>query len=102
MIRWIALFVGIPLAELMLLIEIGQRIGTLYTIAIIVVTGILGATLARQQGLSVLRQLQEEVARKFGYRLVGHRLELYGTRIESGEAAAAAAGGERRRVKGSH
>lgn len=62
MIRWIGIFVGIPLIELVLLIEIGQRIGTLPTIAIIVVTGILGATLARQQGLSVLGQLQSEMA----------------------------------------
>ncbi len=62
MLRWIALFVSIPLVELVLLIEIGQRIGTIYTIALIVITGILGATLARQQGLSVIRQLQDEMA----------------------------------------
>jgi UPF0716 protein FxsA len=61
-IRWIGIFVGIPLIELVLLIEIGQRIGTLPTVAIIVVTGILGATLARRQGLSVLGQLQSEIA----------------------------------------
>ena len=35
-----------------------------------------------------IEKLQEEVARSFGYRLVGHRLELYGTRIEqTGDAA---------------
>ena len=27
-----------------------------------------------------IEKLQEEVAREFGYRLVGHRLELYGTK----------------------
>ena len=37
MLRWIALFVSIPLVELVLLIEIGQRIGTVYTIALIVI-----------------------------------------------------------------
>jgi UPF0716 protein FxsA len=62
MIRWVGLFVGIPLIELVLLIEIGQRIGTTYTIGIIIVTGVLGATLARQQGLSVIGQLQRETA----------------------------------------
>ena len=62
MARLLALFVGVPLVELLLLIEIGQRIGTLPTIALIVVTGILGATLARQQGFRVLRQIQDEVA----------------------------------------
>jgi UPF0716 protein FxsA len=50
MIRWLGLFVGIPLIELVLLIEVGQRIGTIYTIGIIVVPGALGATLARQEG----------------------------------------------------
>ncbi len=29
-----------------------------------------------------IEQLQEEIARRLGYRLVGHRLELYGERVE--------------------
>jgi Fur family ferric uptake transcriptional regulator len=32
-----------------------------------------------------IERLQEEVAAKFGYRLVGHKLELYGTPIEQGK-----------------
>ncbi len=30
-----------------------------------------------------IEQLQREVAARLGYKLVGHRLELYGTRIEA-------------------
>lgn len=56
------LFIVVPLVELFLLIEIGQRIGTLATIALIVGTGALGAALARQQGLSTLARLRAALA----------------------------------------
>jgi UPF0716 protein FxsA len=56
--RLLLLFIAVPAAELALLIEIGGRIGTPATLALIVVTGILGASLARQQGLAVLGELQ--------------------------------------------
>ena len=32
-----------------------------------------------------IERLQEEIARKLGYRLVDHRLELYGVRIDKSE-----------------
>ncbi len=57
-----ALFVVVPAVELALLIEIGRRIGTLETILLIFATGALGAALARQQGLRVLRQVQIDSA----------------------------------------
>lgn len=60
--RLLVLFILIPLVELFLLIEIGRQIGTLSTLAIIVCTGVLGAFLARRQGLSVLFQIQNELA----------------------------------------
>jgi UPF0716 protein FxsA len=56
------LFVVVPAIELVLLIELGGRIGLLPTIAIIFLTGVVGATLARWQGLSVLRQMQTQMA----------------------------------------
>ncbi|MHA7837712.1 MAG: FxsA family protein [bacterium] len=55
------LFVVVPALELVLLIELGSRIGTLATFALIVITGVVGATLARRQGLGVLRRLQQDV-----------------------------------------
>lgn len=36
-----------------------------------------------------IEALQEEIARKLGFRLIGHRLELYGVRLADGEAEAA-------------
>ncbi len=59
--RLVLLFVGIPAIELMLLIEIGSRFGTLHTLALIGVTGVVGAALARHQGLRVLGEVQAEV-----------------------------------------
>ena len=61
--RLLLLFVVLPAVELALLIEIGQRIGTLETIGLIVVTGVAGAALARNQGLRVLASVQAQLAR---------------------------------------
>ncbi len=62
MARLLALFVLLPALELALLIEIGSRIGTLATLGLIVLTGALGAALARQQGLGVLKRMRQESA----------------------------------------
>ena len=60
--RLLLLFIAVPAVELALLIELGRWIGTPGTLAIIVLTGAAGASLARRQGLRVLRELQEESA----------------------------------------
>lgn len=62
MARLLLLFVLVPLAEMVLLIEIGKRIGILATLGLIFLTGVIGASLARYQGLAVLRQVREETA----------------------------------------
>ena len=56
------LFVGVPAIELWLLIEIGGRIGGAETILLILVTGVVGASLARAQGLAVLERIRAETA----------------------------------------
>jgi len=61
-VRWLLLFVGLPALELALLIEIGSRIGTAATLGLIVLTGVVGAALARRQGLRVLSEVQSETA----------------------------------------
>ena len=61
MFRLLLLFIALPAAELALLIEIGTRVGTAATLGLIVVTGIVGASLARQQGLRVIGTLQQEL-----------------------------------------
>ncbi len=57
-LRLALLFTIVPLVELYLLIEVGRIIGVQATIVIVVLTGLLGAWLARVQGLRVLRQVQ--------------------------------------------
>ena len=52
------LFIVVPIVELIVLIQLGGLIGLWPTIGLIVATGAAGASLARWQGLSVLRQIQ--------------------------------------------
>ncbi len=60
-LRLLLLFTTVPLIELALLIEIGRRMGLAVTIALVVVTGVLGAWLAKSQGLAALERLQREL-----------------------------------------
>jgi len=60
--RLLLLFVLLPAVELMLLIQLGKMIGTIRTVGLIVFTGIVGAQLARSQGLGVIRALQRETS----------------------------------------
>jgi UPF0716 protein FxsA len=59
--RLLFLFIFIPIIELYLLMLLGSRIGPMPTIGLIVLTGFLGASLARSQGLSTLRKIQKEM-----------------------------------------
>lgn len=62
MARLLLLFVAVPLIELALLIRIGQWIGLPATVALVVLTGVLGAALARRQGLAVIERVRGELA----------------------------------------
>lgn len=55
------LFILVPAVELALLIDIGGRIGALNTLALIVGTGILGASIARHQGLQVIARVRSDL-----------------------------------------
>ena len=61
--KLLLLFTVVPVVELYLLITIGQRLGAEPTIGLVLVTGLLGATLARREGARVLRNWQEAMAR---------------------------------------
>ena len=56
--RLFLLFLTVPLIEIALFIQIGGAIGLWLTLAIVVLTAILGTYLVRSQGLAVLSQLQ--------------------------------------------
>jgi UPF0716 protein FxsA len=57
----IILFTVVPAVELYLLIEIGSYIGAGNTILIIILTGIIGAYLARLEGFYILRKIQNNL-----------------------------------------
>ncbi|GAB4354111.1 MAG: membrane protein FxsA [Gammaproteobacteria bacterium] len=57
------LFLVVPIAEIYLLIQVGQRIGALPTVGLVVATAVLGAALLRQQGLSTLMQARRMMDR---------------------------------------
>lgn len=54
------LFIGVPIAEITLLIRVGAAIGPLNTIGFVILTAVLGAYLVRQQGLETVNKLQQE------------------------------------------
>jgi len=59
--KLLPLFVIVSIIELMLLIEIGKYIGALQTIALVLLTGALGAMLVQAEGLRIWQQLQAEL-----------------------------------------
>lgn len=60
-IRLLLLFTLVPLLELYLLILLGQRVGALPTILLVVSTGFFGVLLAKAQGLLVLYKIGEQL-----------------------------------------
>ncbi len=57
--RLFVLFTLVPLLELYLLIKVGSYLGAETTIGLIVVTGAMGALMARMQGFQVLMQIRD-------------------------------------------
>lgn len=60
-LRLLALFVLLPLVELALLIQVGRAIGLGLTLVLVMATGLLGATLARRQGLRAWLAIRTEL-----------------------------------------
>ena len=60
-LRLLLLFTVVPLIELFLLVKLGTVIGISATVLIVIFTGILGAWLARWQGLGVIRRLTDDM-----------------------------------------
>ena len=54
-------FTIIPIIEIYLLIEIGSMFGALTAVSLVILTGFLGAFLARMQGLQTLYRIQESL-----------------------------------------
>ncbi len=55
-------FLAVPIAEIALFIVVGERIGLLYTLALIAVTAVIGAYLVSRQGRGVWARAQRQLA----------------------------------------
>ena len=51
----------VPIIELSLLIKLGSYIGVIYTVLLVGVTGVIGVSLARQQGFQVITRVKKSV-----------------------------------------
>ena len=63
LLRLLILLTVVPLVEVVILIRIAEYLSWGPTIGLVVVTGVLGAWLARREGLRVLRRIQADLAR---------------------------------------
>ena len=55
------IFIGIPLAEMMILIKLGEVMGFWPTLGLVIVTGFIGALAARLQGFYAYTSIQNEL-----------------------------------------
>jgi UPF0716 protein FxsA len=55
------LFLVVPLVELYVIIQVGQAIGALNTVAILLLDSIVGGWLMKREGLAVIRRLQAKL-----------------------------------------
>jgi UPF0716 protein FxsA len=55
----VILFIAVPIAELAVIIQVGESIGVWWTIAILVADSILGSMLMRSQGRAAWRRFNE-------------------------------------------
>jgi UPF0716 protein FxsA len=62
LVRLFLLFTVVPLLELYFLIKIGGAIGALNTILIVLGTAIVGAVLAKLEGLRTMRQIMNNLS----------------------------------------
>ncbi len=58
----LALFIGVPLIEIYLFIKVGGAIGALSTVALVIVTALIGVSLLRAQGLQTMTRFQQQIA----------------------------------------
>jgi UPF0716 protein FxsA len=57
----VVLFIVVPIAELYVIVQVGQAIGFPETIVVLLLVSILGAWLAKREGLGVIRRVREQL-----------------------------------------
>jgi UPF0716 protein FxsA len=61
--QYLILFIGLPIIELVLLIKVDKVIGFGPTVLLVVLTGVIGATMVRRQGIALLFKIRQEMQR---------------------------------------
>lgn len=55
------IFIVVPIAELALLLKVNEYLGWASTLAVVIITGFVGAVLAKVEGMSVLSRIQSDL-----------------------------------------
>ena len=76
----VALFLVVPFLELFVLLQVGQQIGAIPTVVILIVVSIVGGWLVKREGVGVWRRMNEQVrsGRVPGKELADAALILFG------------------------
>jgi len=74
------LFLVVPLVELYVIIQVGQAIGALNTIGILLLDSVVGGWLMKREGFGIIRRIQDRLAqgRVPGNEIVDAFLILFG------------------------
>jgi len=80
MLRLLLLFTIVPTVEIFLLLQLGSLMGPTTTFLVVLLTGLLGAWLAKREGLGLLSQLAAELQQGLppGHRLMEGALVIVG------------------------
>ena len=57
----VLIFIVVPLLEMLLLFEVADRIGGLYTLGLVVLTAVIGVQILKRQGFSTLARAQNRL-----------------------------------------
>ena len=58
---FVLIFIIVPLIEMLLLFEVADRIGGIYTLSLVVLTAVIGVQILKRQGLSTLTRAQRRL-----------------------------------------
>lgn len=61
--RLLMLFIFVPVIEIYILVKAGRHIGAMNTIALVILTGIAGASLAKSQGAQIIYKIRDALNR---------------------------------------
>ncbi len=57
----LAIFVGLPVIEIYVIVLVGEQIGLLWTVVLLIASSMIGVRLVRSQGRTVLRNFQAAI-----------------------------------------